>query len=85
MYVLEDADTLSLESVRKGQIATALHGLIKTLSLVVRTECDYMDICDSLGVPLEYGPLAIPKYRTWDVANWGNFDKVLFMIYKLFI
>ena len=64
-YVLEDADALGLECVRKGQITTAQHDLIKTLSLVVRTEHDYMDICDSLGVPLEYGPLAIPKYRTW--------------------
>ena len=63
--VLEDADAFGLESVRKGQITTAHHDLIKTLSMVVRTECDYMDICDSLGVPLEYGPLAIPKYRTW--------------------
>ena len=63
--VLEDADALSLESVRKGQITTAHHDLIKTLSMVVRTEHDYMDICDSLDVSLEYGPLAIPKYRTW--------------------
>ena len=63
--VLEDANTLGLEYVRKGQITTVQHDLIKTLSLAVRTEHDYMDICDSLGVPLEYGPLAIPKYRTW--------------------
>ena len=64
-YVLEDADALGLESVRKGQITTPQLDLIKTLSLAVRTECDYMDVCDSLGVPLEYGPLVIPKYRTW--------------------
>ena len=24
-----------------------------------------MNICDSMRVPLEYGPLAIPKYGTW--------------------
>ena len=47
------------------QITTVHHNLIKTLSSVIRTEGDYMAICDSLGVPLEYGPLAIPKYRTW--------------------
>ena len=64
-YVLEDADTLGLESVRKGQITTVQHDLIKTLSVVIRTEHAYTNICDSLGVPLEYGPLAIPKYRTW--------------------
>ena len=64
-YVLENADALGLECVKNGQITTADHDLITTLSLVVRTEHDYMDICDSLGVPLEYGPLAIPKYKTW--------------------
>ena len=64
-YVLEDADALGLESVRTGKITTAHHDLIKTLLVVVRTECDYMAICDSLDVPLEYGPLAVPKYRTW--------------------
>ena len=64
-YVLEDADALDLESVRKGKITTVQHDLIKTLSMVIRTECDYTHICDSLGVPLKYGPLAIPKKRTW--------------------
>ena len=33
--------------------------------MVIRTEHDYTNICDSLGVHLEYGPLAIPKYGTW--------------------
>ena len=63
-YVLESTDTLGLESVRKGQITTTDYDLIKCLSMVIRTEHDYMDICDSLEVPLEYGPLAIPKYGT---------------------
>ena len=58
-YVLESADTISLEYVRNGQITTADYDLIKSLSMVVRIECD------SLGVPLEHGPLAIPKYGTW--------------------
>ena len=62
---MEDADALGLESVRKCQITTVQHDLIKTLSVVIRTERTYTNICDSLGVPLEYGPLAIPKYRTW--------------------
>ena len=64
-YVFKSADTLGLESVNNGQITTADHDLIKTLSMVVRTEHDYMDLCDSLGVPLEYEPLAIPKYGMW--------------------
>ena len=62
---MESADIIGLEYVRTGQITTADYDLIKRLLMVIRTECDYMDLCDSLGVPLEYGPLAIPKYRTW--------------------
>ena len=64
-YVLDKADALGHEYVNNGQITTADHNLIKGLSMAVRTEHDYMDLCDSLGVLLEYGPLAIPKYRTW--------------------
>ena len=64
-YVLESADTIGLEYVRKGQITTADYDLIKCLSMVIRTEHDYVEICDFLGVPLEYGPLAIPKYGMW--------------------
>ena len=63
--VLEDAEALGLESIRTGKITTVHHNLIKTLSSVIRREGDYITICDSLGVLLEYGPLAIPKYRTW--------------------
>ena len=33
--------------------------------MVIRMECDYMSICDSLGVPLEYGPQATPRYGMW--------------------
>ena len=64
-HVLEDADTAGLEYVRRGQITAAEYDMIHCLSMVIRTEHDYMNICDSLGVPLEYGPLAIPKYGTW--------------------
>ena len=64
-YILENADALGLEYVNNGQINTDDYDLIKHLSMVIGTEHDYMDLCDSLGVPLEYGPLAIPRYRTW--------------------
>ena len=63
---MEGADALGLKSVRKGQITTVLHDLIKTLSTsLLGQSMPTWNICDSLGVPLEYGPLAIPKYRTW--------------------
>ena len=64
-YVLEDAQALGHECIRTGKITTVHHQLIKTLSSIIRTKGDYVTICDSLGVLLEYGPLAILKYRTW--------------------
>ena len=33
--------------------------------MVIHAECNYMTICDYLGVPLEYGLQATPKYGTW--------------------
>ena len=63
--VLGNPDTLGHEFVRTGQITAADFDLIQCLSMVIRTEHDYANICDSLGVPLEYGPLVIPKYGTW--------------------
>ena len=63
--VLENPDTIGLEYVRTGQITAADYEMIHHLSMVVRTEHDYMNICDSLGVPLEYRPMAISKYGTW--------------------
>ena len=65
--VLESPDTIRLEFVRTRQITAADFELIQHLSRVIRTECDYTYICGSLGVPLEYGPLAIPKYGMWMV------------------
>ena len=61
-----------------GQITAADFELIHCLSMVIRTECDYTNICDSLGVPLEYGPLAIPKYSTWMVQTESNLDLKFF-------
>ena len=63
--VLEISDTIGLEYVKMGQIIAVEHEIIHILAMVIRTECDYMTVCDSLGVPLEYGPQALPKYGTW--------------------
>ena len=65
MVVLENSDMIGLDYVRTGQVTTAEHEIICLLAMVIRSECDYMSICDSLGVPLEYGTQATPKYGTW--------------------
>ena len=62
-HVLEDVEVLGRESIRTSKITTVQHNLIKPLSSVIQTEGDYMAICDSLGVPLEYRPLAKPRYQ----------------------
>ena len=64
-HVLDDVETLGHESINTSKITAVQHNLIKTLSSVIRTEGDYVAICDSLGALLEYGPLALPRYRTW--------------------
>ena len=63
--VLDNADTIGLEFIRTGQISSPEYEVIHCLSMVIRSEADYMSICDSLGVPLEYGPQATPTYGTW--------------------
>ena len=63
-HVLEDVEALSRESIRTGKITAVQYNLIKTLSSVIQTQGDYVAICDSLGALLEYGPMAIPRYRT---------------------
>ena len=64
-HVLDDVEALSHESIRTGKITAVQYNLIKALSSIIWTEGDYIAICDSLGAPLEYGPLALPRYRTW--------------------
>ena len=83
--VLENPDTIGLEYIRTGQITTAEYEVIHCLSMVIRMERDYMSICDSLGVPLEYGPQATPRYQYVDVANRSNSNEILFEVHKLFI
>ena len=56
IVALENPDTIGVEYVRTGQITTADYDLICHLSMVIRMECDYMNICDSLGSPWNMGP-----------------------------
>ena len=62
---LDNSHMPSLEYVRTGQISAADYEVICQLSMVIQSECNYMSICDSLGIPLEYGPQAKPKFGTW--------------------
>ena len=82
--VLESPDDLGLEFIKTGQITPADFEMIHHLAMVIRTEYDYTNICDSLGVPLEYGPLAIPKYSMW-MPNRSHLDEILFKAHELFI
>ena len=80
-YVLEDADALGLESVRKGQITTVQHDLIKTLSIVVRTECALHTYLWLLGCTAWIWASGYTKIQNLDVANGSDFDQVLFTSY----
>ena len=66
---------LDLNLSRQDKLLQAAFELIHHLSMVIRTECGYTNICDSLGVPLEYGPLAIPKYGMWMAQMEATFMK----------
>ena len=54
--VLESPDTIGLEYVRTGQITAADYEMINHLSMVIRMEHNYMNICDSLGYPWNMDP-----------------------------
>ena len=62
---LETSEILGSGYIRLGKVTAIEYTVIHRLAMVIRTEQDYMTICDSLGVPPEYGPQARPKYRTW--------------------
>ena len=66
---------ICLEYIRTGQITAAEYEVIHCLSMVIRSECDYMSICDSLGVPLEYRPQATPKYGKWILQSEATLMK----------
>ena len=51
--------------VETGKVSAEEYDVIHLLSAVIWNEPDYVNICDSLGVPLEYGPHCKPKYSTW--------------------
>ena len=64
-HVLEGVEALACEYIQSGKITAVQQNLIKTLSSIICTQGDYVAIFDSLGVPLEYGPMAQPRYQTW--------------------
>ena len=50
----------SHEKIKTGKITAVQHDLIHLLSEMISTQDHYETICDSLGVPPEYGPMAKP-------------------------
>ena len=74
-YVLENADTLGLEYVNNGQITIADYDLIKCLSMVVRTEHDYMDFLWLLGCATRIWAPGYTKIWNLDVETEVNMIK----------
>ena len=72
-HVLDSDETLAHEKIKTGKITAVQHDLIQTLSAMIRSQGDYETICDSLGVPPEYGPMAKSRYETWMLQTGGNF------------
>ena len=64
-HVLESVEALAHEKIKTGKITAVQHDLIQNLSAMIHSQDDYETICDSLGVPPEYGPMAKPRYETW--------------------
>ena len=64
-HVLESVETLASEKIKTGKITAIQHDIIHLLSEMIHSQDPYETICDSLGVPPEYGPMAKPRYETW--------------------
>ena len=64
-HALESVEALAHEKIKTGKITAVQHDLIHLLSEMISTQDHYETICDSLGVPPEYGPMAKPLYETW--------------------
>ena len=52
---------------------------------MISTQDHYETICDSLGVPPEYGPMAKPRYETWMLQTEATSDQVLHSHKGLFV
>ena len=64
-HILESVEALAHEKIKTGKITAVQHDLIHLLSKMIHSQDHYETICDSLGVPPEYGPMAKPRYETW--------------------
>ena len=59
-HALESVEALARKKIKTGKITAVQHDLIHLLSEVISTQDHYETICESLGVPPEYGPMAKP-------------------------
>ena len=64
-HALESVEALAHEKIKTGKITAVQHDLICLLSEMITTQDHYETVCDSLGVPPEYGPMAKPQYEMW--------------------
>ena len=59
-HALESVEVLACKKIKTGKITAVQHDLIHLLSEMIITQDHYETLCDSLGVPPEYGPMAKP-------------------------
>ena len=64
-HALESVEALAREKIKTGKITAVQHDFLHLLSKMISTQDHYETICDSLGVPPEYSPMAKPRYVTW--------------------
>ena len=64
-HVLESVEMLACEKIKTGKITAVQHDLIHLLAEMITSQDHYETLCDYLGMPPEYGPMAKPIYKTW--------------------
>ena len=72
-HALESVETLAHEKIKTGKITAVQHDLIHLLAEMITSQDHYKTLCDSLGMPPEYGPMAKPRYETWMLQTEATF------------
>ena len=84
-HALESVEALAREKIKTGKITAVQHDLIHLLSEMISTQDHYETICDSLGVPPEYGPMAKLRCETWMLQTEATLITVLCSCKELFV
>ena len=74
-HILESVEVLAHEKLKTGKITAVQHDMIHLLSEMITSQDHYETLCDSLGMPPEYGPMAKPRYETWMLQTQATIIK----------